>query len=131
MNRKTIVWFIISVLFAGLLVGCGQSSLEVGMVETNLPGQWEASYTTFTGTKVETIRADAGQTLILNYEVAVDKGDLAIKVDRPEGGSLLDLSFQEDGQDTVEIAIGQDGRHTITIEGDNAGGGFDLSWKLE
>jgi len=115
----------------GLLTGCGKSSLEIGMVETNLPGRWEASYTTFTGTKTDKIRADAGQALILEYEVNVDKGDLSIEVNHQDAGALWDVVLQEDVEDTVVLALEQDGPYAITIEGDNTGGSFDLSWELE
>lgn len=128
--KRAIVWLAIAVVFAGLVAACGQSSLEVGMVETNLPGRWEASYTTFTGTKVDTIRAQAGQILELAYEVKVDKGDLSIKVGRRDRGALWDASLQEDAKDTVEIALGQDGPYTLIVEGENAGGSFDLYWEL-
>ena len=128
--KRAIMWLTIAAVSAGLVAACGQSSLEVGMVETNLPGRWEASYTTFTGTKVDTIRAQAGQILELAYKVKVDKGDLSIKVGRHDREALWDASLQEDAKDTVEIALGQDGPYTLIVEGENAGGSFDLSWEL-
>ena len=132
MNRKrTPMWLTIAFFLIGLLAACGPSSLEIGMMETNLPGRWEASYMTFTGTKADKIQADAGQTLILEYEVDVDKGDLSIEVKHPEAGALWDVVLQEDAEDTVELALEWAGPYTITIEGDNAGGSFDLSWELE
>lgn len=132
MNRKrTAICLALSILFFSLLTACGQSSLEVGMMETNLPGRWEARYVTFTGTKVDTIRAQAGQTLILEYNVEVDKGDLSIEVDRHEREAIWDVSLQEDADDTVQIALDQDGPYTIVVEGDNAGGSFEFSWELK
>jgi hypothetical protein len=101
------------------------------MVETHLPGRWEASYTTFTGNKTDTIRASAAQTLVLDYEVEVDKGELTIELRRHEGGPLWDMSFQEDAADSVAIALPDTGPHTLAIEGEGAGGSFDLSWELE
>jgi hypothetical protein len=129
--KRTTIWLSTALLLVALMAACGQSSLEVGMVETNLPGRWEASYTTFTGTKVDRIRAKAGEILLLEYEVKVNKGDLSIEIGRSEGDSLWDVSLQEDAKDRVEFALGQDGPYTITIKGDNAGGSFNLSWELE
>ena len=100
------------------------------MVETNLPGRWEANYRTFTGTKLDTIRADAGQTLHLEYEVTVDKGDLGVEIVGQEDEILWGMSFKEDAEDIVELGLEQDGLYTIAIEGDNTGGSFDLSWEL-
>jgi hypothetical protein len=129
--RRTTIWLAVALVLGGLLAACDQSSYEIGMLETHLPGRWEASYQTFTGTKENTVRADAGQTLVLDYQVRVDKGSLSIEIIRPEGGPLWSVSLAEDGEDRVEIAIGQRGPHTIAIEGDNAGGRFELAWSLE
>jgi hypothetical protein len=118
-------------LGAWLLAGCGASTLEIGMVETNLPGRWEASYTTFTGTKLDTIRANAGQTLVLEYEVTVDKGNLGVEIIGQEDEILWGMSFKEDAEDSVELGLEQNGPYTIAIEGDNTGGSFYLSWDLE
>jgi hypothetical protein len=128
--KRTIMWIAIAVAFTGLVAACGQSSLEIGMVETNLPGRWEASYTTFTGTKDDTIRAQAGQILEFTYDVQVDKGDLSISVDRHDREALWEVSLQEDARDAVEIALDRDGPYTIVVEGDKAGGSFELSWEL-
>jgi hypothetical protein len=124
------MWLAFGSVCLGLLVACGKSSLEVGMIETKLAGRWKASYVTFTGTKEDTIRAQARQILELQYDVKVDKGDLSIKVGRHEREAMWDASLQEDAKDTVEFVLGQGGPYTIVVEGDNAGGGFDLSWKL-
>lgn len=128
--KRTIMWLTVAVVFAGLVAACGRSSLEIGMVETNLPGRWEASYESFTGTKEDTIRAQDGQILELAYDVQVDKGELAIKVDRHDREALWEASLQEDAKDTVEIALGQDGPYTLIVEGHDAGGGFALNWEL-
>lgn len=132
MRRTQINLLTISLLVViGLITGCGQSSLEIGMVETNLPGRWEASYATFTGIKVNRIQADAGQILTLEYEIQVDKGDLSIAVSHEENEALWDVSLREDAKDTVELTLEQDGPYALTIEGDNAGGSFDLSWEVK
>lgn len=128
--KRTAIWSAIALVLVGLVTGCGQSSVEVGMVETNLPGRWEASYSTFTGTKLDSIPAQAGETLLLEYEVEVNKGDLSIEIRHSEGGSLWDVSLQEDADNRVELALEQDGPYTIAIEGDNAGGSFRLYWEL-
>lgn len=128
--RRKAVWAAIALVLVGLVAACGQSSVEVGMVETNLPGRWEASYSTFTGTKVDSVRAQAGETFLLDYEVEVNKGDLSIEIRHSGDGSLWDVSLQEDANDRVELDLEQDGPYTIAIEGDNAGGSFSLSWDL-
>ena len=118
-------------LISGLLAGCAQSNLEIGMVETNLPGRWRASYATFDGTKTDRLEADAGQTLVLDAEAEVDKGNLTIEVRDPDDRVLWDLSLEQDGEESMELVLEQTGRYGIVVEGDNAGGSFNLTWELE
>lgn len=69
--------------------------------------------------------------LILEYEAQVDKGDLTIAVSHEENEALWEVSLREDAKDTVELTLEQDGPYALTIEGDNAGGSFDLSWEVK
>ncbi len=130
-RERNTIWLTMFLLLASLLAACGRSTVEIGMMETTLPGSWEASYRTFSGTKRSTFGADAGETLVLDYEVAVDKGTLSLRVENPDGEDLWDLSLEESEADTVELSLDEDGRYTIVVEGDATGGGFDLSWELE
>jgi hypothetical protein len=119
-------------VLAGLLVvACGQRRVEIGMVETHRPGQWQARYTTFSGVKRDRVQADAGQTLVLAYEAEIDKGRLEIRVEGPAGDTLWERSREQDGQETVELTLEQGGRYLVLIEGRDTGGRFDLSWSLE
>lgn len=134
MNRRSVAgvrWMAMALLLAGLLAACGQSTIEIGMLENHLPGRWEASYTTFSGAKIDRIRAEAGETLVLEYEVQVDKGDLSLRVDQPGGEPLWNLTVREDAQNTVQLPIEEAGTYSLIIEGDNTGGSFTLSWQLE
>jgi len=126
------IWVPVSlVLIAIVVIGCVQSSLEIGMVETHLPGHWEASYTTFTGAKVGKIRAGANDTIILDYSVEVDKGNLSIEIRDEQTGVLWDTVLDRDAGDCVKVAGDGDGPVTITIEGDGAGGSFNVSWEVQ
>jgi hypothetical protein len=130
-RRRTTMWLAVSLLVIALLAGCGQSRLQVGMMENHLPGRWEARYTTLIGTREDTVRADAGQTLTLDYDVKVEKGTLSITVTNPERKALWQVSLQEGEKDRIQLDLDQDGRYTIAVDGDSAGGSFDLSWGLE
>ena len=130
-RRRNVIWLTLFLLLAGLLAACGRSTVEIGMMETTLPGSWEASYRTFSGAKRNTFGADAGETLVLDYKVVVDKGMLSLRVENPDGEDLWDLSLEEEAADTVEVPLNTDGRYTIVVEGDATGGGFDLSWELK
>ena len=124
--------FLISIiLLAGLLTACEADRVAVGMRETNLPGQWQATYTTFSGTEVDTFSVDAGQTLVLEYETEVEKGSLTIQVENPDDEVLWDTSFDEGDADTVRVDLEQDGRYAIVLIGEDTGGSWDLEWEIE
>ena len=124
-------FFISTILFVGLLAGCAADRVAVGMRETNLPGQWQATYTTFSGTKADTFPADAGQTLVLEYETEVDKGSLTLQVESPDDEVLWETALEEGGADTVRVALNQDGRYAIVLSGEDTGGSWDLEWEIE
>ena len=132
MNRTARVLLAVSaVLVVGVLAGCGRSSVRVGWVETLRPGQWEVSYTTFSGTKVEGFAVDAEKTLVLDYEAEVHKGSLVIEVHDPDGEVLWSATLPEDAGEMAEVRLHGDGRHSIVARGDETGGGFDLCWELK
>lgn len=107
------------------------TTIRLGWLESNLSGHFSASYVTFTGRESRWVQANAGETLALTYDVEVTKGTLAIKVEAPDDRVLWDGSFSEDVQGSVELALEQDGRHSIVVDGDSTGGSFRLSWELE
>lgn len=132
MSRLPRAAFLISIiLLAGLLTACEADRVAVGMRETNLPGQWQATYTTFSGTEVDTFSVDAGQTLVLEYETEVEKGSLTIQVENPDDEVLWDTSFDEGDADTVRVDLEQDGRYAIVLIGEDTGGSWDLEWEIE
>jgi hypothetical protein len=132
MDKLRIAVFLLSVmLLGGLLIACQADRVAIGMNETNLPGQWQATYTTFSGTKVDTFRADAGQTLILDYETEVEKGSLTVQVEDPDEEVLWETAFDEGGADTVRVDLNQDGRYAIVLIGEDADGSWDLEWEIE
>lgn len=130
-HKRMALWLAVSLLLAGLLAGCGQSRLQVGMKETHRSGHWQASYVTLSGVKQDTLRAGAGQTLVLDYDVEVDNGTLGITVSDPENQALWDVSLHERARDAVHLDLDEGGSYTIRVEGDGAGGSFDLAWELE
>ena len=122
---------IMAVLLLALAVGCGQSRTQIGWVESNLPGSFAASYVSFSGSEVRTVRANAGETLVLQYAADVHKGTLGVMVEAPDGEMLWHMSLDEDAEDMVDFPVEQAGRYSIIVRGDGAAGSFDLSWEVE
>jgi len=131
MNHARRILLAVSVLLAfGLLSGCKQSSVAIGWVASQRPGHWEASYTTFTGSKIASVPTDAGEALTLEYTAEVDKGSLIIEVQDPDDEVLWDVTLRENAAEIIELRLDQDGRHAIVVRGDDAGGSFVLSWEV-
>jgi hypothetical protein len=122
---------IMAVLLLTLAVGCGQRRIQIGWVESNLPGSLAASYVSFSGSEVRTVRADAGETLVLQYAAEVNEGTLAIMVEAPDDEMLWHVSLDEDAEDMADLPMEQDGRYSIVVRGDGTAGSFDLSWEVE
>ena len=132
MNRKRTPWLLLAAfLLGGLLASCGSSSMEIGMMETHLPGNWQASYSTFTGRKSDTFQADAGQSLNLDCDAQVNRGTLEIQVEDPDDQVTWQRSLQVDLSDTVHIPLEKTGRYTLLINGNGTGGSWDLKWNVE
>ena len=130
-RKLNVLWLTLFFLLTILLAGCGRSTVEVGMVETTLPGQWQASYETFSGTKTNTFTADEGSLLILDYVVEVEKGTLTLRVESPDDEVLWEAGLEDEAESFVEIPLEQDRRYTLVVEGDATGGSFGLAWEVE
>ena len=130
-RRWIIVAGLVLLLLTHLLAGCGSSSLKVGWRETSSLKRKQVQYVTFDGTQTKTFRAEAGQTITLDYEVTVEKGSLALKLVAPGGESLWEKTHNEDGEDAVSVTVPDDGRYTLRIEGEQTGGSFDISWSVQ
>lgn len=128
---KKALFVTLILLVAGLVIGCKADSVEVGMVETHLGNEWHANYTTFSGTKADTFRADAGQTLVVEYDVVVEEGMLDIQVENPDGEVDWKVALEDDDVDTVQVPLEREGRYTLRIRGESTGGGWDLTWEVQ
>jgi len=119
------------VLATTLLAGCGSSrGIRIGWRESSGLNHKNAKYASFQGVERKTLRAQEGQTITLDYDVTVEKGTLVLAIVDPDGESLWEKPFREDGSDTVALTASRQGVYTIHIEGEDTSGSFDLSWSL-
>jgi hypothetical protein len=128
---RNVLWLVVAAVLGGGLVGCGQTTVRLGWLGSNLPGRFSASYLTFTGAESRRVRADAGQTLILTYDIDVAKGTLTLQVEAPDSSVVWADSFPRGLRGSAELPLEQDGSYAIVVHGDNAGGSFLISWDLE
>ena len=109
----------------------GGSTVEIGMVENSGFNNTEARFETLRGRKVRQETLSTGETLVLDYDVTVDKGTLTLMVEDPSGESVWETEVTDSAADQVEIVAAEAGNYDIIVEGDDAGGSYDLSWTLE
>ncbi|MGC9357149.1 MAG: hypothetical protein ACP5GX_04760 [Anaerolineae bacterium] len=122
----------LALLSLTLTVGCGAtSSLQIGWVETSGPNSREASYRTFTGIERKAVELEAGEILAIDYNITVDKGELDLRVENPDGDIIWEQIFGDSETGTAEVRSEEAGRYLIEIEGQETGGSYELSWQTE
>jgi hypothetical protein len=135
MKRRARVRALLSVLTLLLtsipLIGCTSNTVKLGWSESTLPGSWRADYATFEGVEQTTFLAQKGQTVSLDYDIAVEKGLLTITIVGPDGENQWEESFGEAADGDVTLRVSQKGRYQVRVEGEGTGGSFDLSWNTE
>ena len=129
--KKFLKWFSLVIFVGGMLSACGHTSIQVGFSENNISRQWTAHYTTFTGTKATSVNAREGQKLVLDYDVRVTKGTLNIKITDPYDETMWGVTLDKNSTDRIPINIYQDGRYTIVLTGQDAGGSWDITWDVQ
>lgn len=117
------------VMLACVLVGCGQSNIRFGWVETSSPGHVKATYSEFSGTETRKVAVEPGKTLFVEYDAEVDQGDLLLEVDDPYGEPVWCVSLCKDCGETRALPVNSAGCYTISVQGRAAEGGFDLKWQ--
>jgi hypothetical protein len=111
-----------------LLTSCSRT--QVGWIEMNYGNTFEASYRLFDGEERERIQIDAGDTLSLSYDLNVKDGALSLQFVNPDGDTLWEETFLEDGEGVFDFTAEASGRYTLVVAGDNTEGNFDLSWEI-
>jgi hypothetical protein len=125
-RRKALLAALLVAVIA--LLPCCRGSVRLGWVETSSPGHITASYSEFTGTEVRTIQAQAGDTLCLEYEDEVDRGNLRLEVEDPFGQTIWCESLCENCCQSEALPVDEPGCYTILVWGEETAGSFDLAW---
>lgn len=128
------ILFITSIL-ALLLSGCDFSKIKIGEVRmmygSNDDGHISYNYSTFTGIENGSAHVETGQTISFDYDVKVDKGSLMIEWQDPVGNAVWRKRLVESDRGNDEIIVKSSGKYIIIIQGKNAGGDFDISWRIQ
>jgi len=121
---------LVLMMLLGGAVGCGSSSLRIGWREFGGRNSTRAEYVTFDGTRSETVRVEAGQTIELSCDVTVEKGVLRAELIAPDGTQVWSETFREDRDAYVTTEARESGRYILRLHGDKTGGGFDVTWGI-
>lgn len=135
-TSRTLSLALILLALGTLLTGCLAEQSWFGQRRRNFEGSAEAghaayTYHTFTGEEAWVEELEAGQTLVINYEVAIRKGVLSLSVSDPAGAGAWRETLAEDSSGTARIEADTGGEYRIAVRGVNTGGGFDVSWVVE
>lgn len=121
---------ILFVLTLVMIVALSACTRQVSWVGMNYGNQYTATYELFDGKQKETIQLTAGETLTLTYDVEVKKGSLTLQFEDSDREIVWAETFLESAEDVYSYTAETSGRYTLTVIGDQTGGGFDLSWEI-
>lgn len=130
LKRFTPLLILVLVVSGGLVLACSPQ-LRVGWIGSAQGDQMQYRYNTFSGTERAVVQMEAGQQLVVTYDITVDKGALALRILGPQDNVLWEERYQENGEGEISIAPTENGRHEIIVEGQIAGGSFTVSWQVE
>ena len=111
-----------------LLTSC--SKTQVGWVGNNYGNTFNASYILFDGQERERIQLDAGDVFTLSYNLSVEDGALSLQITDPDKAVIWEETFLEDDEGDFSFTPQGSGGYILTITGDQAEGGFDLTWDV-
>ncbi len=130
-SRTNLIFQCLTLLFSALLlVGCGSSSIKIRWRESSGLKHTRANYASFEGVEKKKFRAKDGEIIALEGEVTVEKGTLTIKLVAPDDKILWEETYRQDDDLSINVTVSEKGFYTLRIEGDETGGGFDLSWDV-
>ncbi len=85
-------------------------------------------YQFFDGTKIKTIRAKEGKTIIINFTSAVQEGELIISILDSSNDLVANLETNTTG--IKEINSDKNQKYRLVIKGTQTKGSFNVNWKI-
>jgi hypothetical protein len=137
MKSKRYPAYILSLFMvvAGLISSCNFDNVKVGgvrvMYGNNEDGHISYNYSIFSGIESGILEVEAGQRILFDYEVSVDKGSLLIEWQDPDGEAVWQKVLLESDTGGDIITAETSGAYRIIIQGKKAGGDFDITWTVD
>ncbi|MEK3875500.1 MULTISPECIES: hypothetical protein [unclassified Paenibacillus] len=126
MNKKWMTLGILIIMASVLLTSCDKRIMYAG---SSTKSKISGSYKFFTGTEEKKLSMKSGETLSIDYDSKVEKGQLTMKLYGPGNEVLTELATNESGTEKVEA--GKDGKYRIEIKGEDAKGSFKVAFKVK
>ena len=125
-------WLFLLLGLGFVLASCGSHFVCRGCVENVKPGHVSYRYNFFNGPFTRNVNANAGQTLTVDYTVAVDEGSLDLRVAGPGGETVWQKTFDTGANVTSsqQVSIQQSGRYQLVAEGHQTRGSFQIDWQV-
>lgn len=118
-----------AVLATLLLSGCTYSIWSsTRQSKANMSG----SFVLMTADKTQNVTLQAGDRMVLDYEVSLKKGTLTVAVLDSDGTALFSEVFtgQDSSHKTTNVTAPRDGTYTVSVTARDAGGSYNLSWTI-
>jgi hypothetical protein len=137
MNTKwqVIQLFIITGMASLLLSSCEFSKFKIGevrmMVGSNEDGHISYNFSTFTGFERGRAQVLRGETIKFDYQAKIDNGTLQIEWQEPSGTVIWQKAINGSVQGSEDFLVEIPGEYVIIVQGKDAGGNFDVTWKIE
>jgi hypothetical protein len=129
-------WYYGLALLLGLLVLGGvvftvidaMNFQRLGFAGINVPGHMAASYQYLDDTIDSHITVDEGETIVLEYELRSEEGELLLDIQDPQGEQLMRLEGNEAGRAEIEAPF--TGTYRLVVHGEETRGEYDIRWNV-
>jgi flagellar hook assembly protein FlgD len=128
MKNKRIFLGIMILVFVTVLGACDKRIMFVGS-SSSTKNKIAASYKLFTGTDEKKISLKKGETLAVDYQSEVKKGELTISLYDPDDQLVQSLSTGESGNEKIEVT--KDGKYNFKIKGKHTKGSYKITYNIE
>ena len=126
---------IVTIIVTIFLSGCDFSNVKIGEVRLMYGDSDDShmsyNFKAFTGSESERVEVQAGQAILFEYEVVVDKGSVVIEWQNLSGEVVWRKALTEDESGSEEFAAEVSGSHALIVQGKGAAGSFDVSWEIK
>lgn len=132
MQSQKVRWMVAAVVLAvgTILSACssGGSHALVGSHTSERPGHVTHECERFDGVKWWSLRAGAGQTLVLDYGAELQEGQLSLSVRDADGDVLFEETLKDGDAATARVDLPSRGRYRLEMRAHEAHGSYLLDW---